>query len=276
MALALRSTVLATVGIGCFCLGIPVLAESLCSQSLGCLGSGQGRETQRVFKVARFNDDVQAVYRQAQAVTVRIFAGENRSSGILLQKNGALHTVLTNQHGLLMGGPYRVQTPDGQIHRAIASDDGSFASHDLALLQFRSPEVEYRIAKLGRALSLAPRTPVFAAGFPVAKQSASAQDFAFTTGQVSMITAKVLEGGYQLGYTNPIEKGMSGGPVLNLKGEVVAINGIHQDPLWGNSSYVFTDGSKPSATLQNAMIRSSWAIPSEVFVRALHALFPKN
>jgi serine protease DegQ len=86
--------------------------------------------------------------------------------------------------------------------------------------------------------------------------------FKFTTGKISLIASKALEGGYQVGYSNNIEKGMSGGPVLNGKGEVIAVNGMHQEPLWGDP-YIYQDGSKPKSSLFSMFSRSSWAIPME-------------
>ncbi|MGB7417004.1 MAG: serine protease, partial [Thermosynechococcaceae cyanobacterium] len=97
--------------------------------------------------------------------------------------------------------------------------------------------------------------------------------FTVTTGRISLISPKVLEGGYQLGYTNLIEKGMSGGPVLNTQGEVIAINGTHQEPLWGNP-YRFADGTKPPLQMRPILLKSSWAIPMETFRQFADRLSP--
>ncbi|QEI44135.1 hypothetical protein BMF77_04766 [Dolichospermum sp. UHCC 0315A] len=35
----------------------------------------------------------------------------------------------------------------------------------------------------------------------------------------SIVLEKALERGYQIGYTNKLEKGMSGGPLLNENGQ---------------------------------------------------------
>ena len=56
---------------------------------------------------------------------------------------------------------------------------------------------------------------------------------------------------------------MSGGPLLNRRGEVVGINGIHAYPLWDATEY-YADGSEPCAALQDFIARSSWGIPIEV------------
>jgi S1-C subfamily serine protease len=66
--------------------------------------------------------------------------------------------------------------------------------------------------------------------------------------------------GYQFAYSNAIEKGMSGGPVLNLRGELIAINGLHAYPLWGNP-FVYPDGRSIEPELSPPPEESSWSIP---------------
>jgi serine protease Do len=199
----------------------------------------------------------------AQTITVKVLTGAQWSSGILMQRRGTTYTVLTNQHVLRTGKFYRIQTFDGRTYSAMVGSDARFARHDLATLRFRS-EQNYAIATPGASLSLPMGTPVFAAGFPISESPEQRPVFQFTSGQVSLIAPKVLEGGYQIGYTNKIQKGMSGGPVLNARGEVLAINGVHQEPLWGD--HLFADGSKPPTSLRQTFANSSWAIPVETFI----------
>lgn len=197
----------------------------------------------------------------AKSIAVKVLAGDTWGSGILIERQGHIYTVLTNDHVLTpgYGNSFRIQTPDGRIYTARVSRRGAFNGNDLGLLLFRSA-VSYRLASLAANSRISVGDRVFAAGFPV-----EAEGLVFTSGQISLILDRALQQGYQIGYTNNIQKGMSGGPVLNLRGEVVAINAMHAYPLWGNP-YVFQDGSLPSEEMQQQMIELSWAVPVQTFL----------
>lgn len=81
-----------------------------------------------------------------------------------------------------------------------------------------------------------------------------------------MISDLSFRGGYKIGYTNDIRKGMSGGPLLNEKKEIVGINGRHKYPAWGNP-YIFEDGTTASPEKKEEMSQYSWAIPTQTFLR---------
>ena len=198
----------------------------------------------------------------ARSIAVKVLSGHGLGSGILIQKQGQTYRVLTNEHVLAAGETHRIQTPDGKIYQGEMLKNRSFDGNDLALLQFKSAN-EYLVARLAPS-PIAVGEEVFAAGFP-GQDASEAKGFQFLLGQVSFIAKKAIIGGYKIGYTNPVEKGMSGGPLLNIKGEVVGVNGMHAYPIWGDP-YVFKDGAKPDLPM-DLMVRSSWAIPIETFVQ---------
>ncbi|MBW4495277.1 MAG: tetratricopeptide repeat protein [Oscillatoria princeps RMCB-10] len=195
----------------------------------------------------------------AQSVTVRVLSGDSSGSGILIKKDGEVYTVLTNQHVLEPGKPARIQAPDGQIYAADFVRNVNFQSKDLTLLQFRA-KANYAVAALGNLGTVAINEPVFAAGFPYES------GFAFTAGQVLYVPVRAFKEGYQIGYSNDIEKGMSGGPILNGQGLVIGINGIYAYPLWGDP-YIYEDGSRPTAAERDLMSRYSWGIPIQTFAQ---------
>lgn len=213
----------------------------------------------------------------AQSITVKVRSEGVLGTGILINKEGAIYTVLTNDHVLIAGDPpYQIETPDGKIHPAIGQET-PLEDNDLGLLEFRSA-TDYQVASLGAVSELKEGDSVFAAGFPfqywreerpTAPSPPFSQEklegFVFRSGKVSGVLDKALEGGYRVGYTNLIDKGMSGGPLLNGEGEVVAVNGMHAEPLWGDP-YIYKDGSQPSRSEKDRMSRYSWGIPMETFV----------
>ncbi|MEM7552865.1 MAG: serine protease [Cyanobacteria bacterium P01_A01_bin.84] len=211
---------------------------------------------------------VEQLQQLTKSITVKVISGETSGSGILIHRQGEVYTVLTNGHVLTpgYGKQYRIQTPDKLIYPAAKSNTGKFGDDDLGLLQFNSQKV-YAIASWDTSESLCLGNKAFAGGFPV-----NSPGFVFATGQVSLLLPHSFEGGYQIGYTNDIRKGMSGGPLLNNQGKLVGINGKHAHPLWGDT-YTFQDGSVASQQQYQQMIKLSWAIPVQAVVDRKISLF---
>ncbi len=82
-----------------------------------------------------------------------------------------------------------------------------------------------------------------------------------------MLPTVSLHRGYQLGYTNDVETGMSGGPVVNQYGELIGINGRLKYPWQGIKVFAFADGTIPDTTQFLQMEALSWAIPITTFQR---------
>jgi tetratricopeptide (TPR) repeat protein len=165
------------------------------------------------------------IYKIAQAITVRIAVGAENGSGILLQRDGDVYTVLTAAH-VLMGeaaGRLTIMTADNKSHRVI-----EFRSYqgdvDLAIVKFRSND-SYRLAELGDSNNLAGGMNIYAAGFPAPTRVITTSVFASQPGQVVANSKRVFKDGYALLYNNPTLPGMSGGPILDEAGKVVAIHG---------------------------------------------------
>ncbi|MBG1243255.1 S1 family peptidase [Nostoc sp. NZL] len=222
------------------------------------------------------------VQQLAELIAVKVLSKDFLGSGILIHKKGSVYQVLTNAHVLRSGNPpYQIQTPDGLIYAADLSKMSNrsvpfyFKGNDLAVLQFRSPKISYTVASLGHASTLSVGNEVFAAGFPFDSQGIQDTGFVFRRGQVSLVLDKALEGGYRIGYTNDIVKGMSGGPLLNRAGQLVAINGRHAEPLWGEP-YIYQDGTQPEPPLLEQMSKYSWGIPIEEFMQMVSPSFTNN
>ncbi len=110
------------------------------------------------------------VGRIAKAITVQIkqVGSDNAGSGILLQKQGAVYTVLTAGHVVNSGSNFTLKTSDGQMHRMIAGSILPSGNNiDLAVLKFTSGN-NYSLAKIGTSNSLEELSPIYVAGFPKA------------------------------------------------------------------------------------------------------------
>ena len=219
----------------------------------------------------------------ARLITVRILSSPKQKrdrslgSGVLFYKDHKNHFtstygVITNNHVLQAGeAPYSIQTPDGKIYRAnsvVRKKQLRGNGLDLALLEFVA-DSEYRIATKSNQQA-AIGAWVMSAGFPLKNSKSKSGRFVIKPGKIQLVLDKALEGGYQIGFTNDVEKGMSGGPLLNGAGELVGINGLHANPIWGDP-YVFEDGSYPTDAQREQISQYSWGIPLETVKQLLFA-----
>lgn len=199
----------------------------------------------------------------ARKITVKVLSGENAGSGILINKHNNNYQVVTNEHVLLFGNQnqsYKIITPDGEIHQAKIAKELNFQNYDLGVLNFESNN-NYPVASLSQFSTPIINETVYATGFPY-----ESEDFIFTSGRINSVTDLSFRGGYQIGYTNDIQKGMSGGPLFNSNGEIIGINGRHKYPAWGNP-YIFENGNIASPQQKEEMSQFSWAIPIQTFLR---------
>jgi serine protease Do len=218
----------------------------------------------------------------ARKVTVRLLLPNTGGSGVIVGRQGQTYRVLTCRH-VVMDSNNQLQsemvllTADGQRYpvrlrapsRPEMPPKASPAEEetpdlDLVVLEFESA-AEYPVVRFGDIPTAGQQ--VYASGFPNYNQASESthdqgnQAFQFTAGQFSLALAQPLEGGYLWGSSNDVELGMSGGPLLNEKGELVGINGRAKYPVQGGSAYTFSDGSEPSPSLAAKLETLSWAIP---------------
>lgn len=217
---------------------------------------------------------ISQVKYHARQVTVRVKVGDNSGSGVLIGKENNRYQIITNHHVILSATEesYQVETPDGETYPAKVVEEIDFSGKDLAVLEFRASNREYKIAPFGNSQNLQVGETVIAAGFPFKNFSQPTEEaLTINQGKISLFPSQALAEGYQIGYTNAIQKGMSGGPLLNLKGELIAINGMHAYPLWGDP-YVYENGAKPSEVVREKMRKFSWAIP----IKQVKTMFNEN
>jgi serine protease Do len=207
--------------------------------------------------------------QQMRSVAIEILArGESIGSGILLSVNDGAYTVVTNAHVLQSAtAPFQVRTPDRQIYTAVYIPPVASSDRDLAVLRFQSNERTYPTAKIA-ATKAQTGDRVWAVGFPFTKAAnkaateggdTDAWGLKIASGNITHLLPKPLAGGYTIGTDSAVEKGMSGGPLFNDRGEVIGIDGVHADPLW-EAEDTFADGTQVDKKLQSQIDKSSWAI----------------
>ena len=161
----------------------------------------------------------------ARKVTVKI-EDDNRSngSGVIVAKLGGTYFVLTAEHVVKTEQGYTISTPDGKTYAAKYRSMVKLPNVDLAIVPFSSEE-NYAIAKIGNSNKVRRGNKTFIAGFP-----AVTREYRFTNGDVvANASSKAVELGYTLIYSNPTDRGMSGGGVFDENGEIVGIHGKADD-----------------------------------------------
>ena len=146
---------------------------------------------------------------------------EGMGSGVIVARNASTVYVVTNEHVTGQSSQIEVVLHDARTYRATIV--GTDSLMDIALLSFETTE-NVPIAPLGNSETLRTGDWVFAVGNPLGFQSS------VTAGIVSA-TARPAQAGTQMsGVTDYIQtdaainRGNSGGPLVNLDGEVVGIN----------------------------------------------------
>jgi Trypsin-like peptidase domain len=165
----------------------------------------------------------------ATAITVEIKTENplDTGSGILLQRQQDVYTVLTAKHVVKSYENLTIKTSDGTIHKFLSGSIRKSGNNlDLAILKFRSSK-NYSLVNIGTSKTLQRGSTVYVAGFPSAVDETviSTGLLNFTDGKVTGVAARGNDSGYSLIYGNQTLPGMSGGPVLNENGELVAIHG---------------------------------------------------
>jgi S1-C subfamily serine protease len=203
---------------------------------------------------------IDKLYKQAQVISVKIVSKEGfLGSGVLFQKQDKTYKVITNAHVLRAGSvPYQIETNDGKMHQAKPIENNKFGELDIALLEFFSPKIIYVVPPLGNLPKLGDE--VFTCGFPEVEEGAGKPKFLMTKGKVSLILPQSLKDGYQLGHTNNVESGMSGGALLNSQGELIGIDGKQAYPAWDIPSK-FVDGSDVPLDIHKKIVVLSWSVP---------------
>ncbi|MGK7942372.1 MAG: tetratricopeptide repeat protein [Crocosphaera sp.] len=202
----------------------------------------------------------ETIQQKAQAISVKVETDNSAGSGVMIGKEGNTYTVLTNAHVINSKASNIIITNDGQSHTAkVIREGNSLEGNDLAVLTFNSVN-NYQVATLAINPNLEENTTVYSVGFPEEMGK-----FYFTQGIIKQQAPKPFLGGYQIGYDIAVKPGMSGGALLNEKGELIGVNGLLKGPVL-NEAYNYLDGSKPYEQQIETYRKLSFAVPIQTLV----------
>jgi S1-C subfamily serine protease len=172
----------------------------------------------------------------AKAITVKIDRASSKryGSGFIIKKEADTYYVLTAYHVVGEVGKYSLTAPDGEQYAIDYKTLKYKQGTDLAIVQFKSSKT-YKIAKIGDSDKALEGTISYVAGFWPPTGSFPSPSFRFMEGKITGNATRPVDEGYQILYSNNTVGGVSGGAVLNEKGEVIAIHGRGEQTLDPNS-----------------------------------------
>ncbi|WP_158409485.1 serine protease [Gloeocapsa sp. PCC 73106] len=211
-----------------------------------------------------------AVNELARETTV-IIVGKDKSigSGVIVSRNGNTYYVLTANH-VMGNSDYGIVTPDGERYDISKDNVESFSKNiDLAIVSFNSDR-DYQVAKLGSSGYVEPGLTVFVSGWPKPGQIQSETNELvrhFSSGNIAAVLGEPFQG-YQYAYTSVTQGGMSGGPVFDLEGRVVAIHGLADHDL-SNAEELKERGIDSQIGAELSRTGFNYGIPIDSFIEQL-------
>lgn len=149
-------------------------------------------------------------------------------TGFIVPGKKGVCTVLTAGH-VVKGYSLKLQTyQDKQGHTTDSIQTSP--TYDLAVVTFKSngESCPYPSVNFGNSNELKVGHKIYISGFPVLQNEGLAPEF--LEGSVSRVNV-VLTEGYGINYTAQVSVGISGAPVLDASGKVVAVHGQAKDKL---------------------------------------------
>jgi Trypsin-like peptidase domain len=176
-----------------------------------------------LYGVAIAQNDTGGLEQIARETTVEI-NGQGHGSGVIVKRQGNTYWVLTAAHVVADSTELKVVTSDKNSHPVNPAVVQTILNNDLAILKFSSSQ-NYRTIQLGDSDLMGVGEPIFVSGFPAKVDNINSTTYKLSRGQIIAHASRALADGYALGYFNRTFAGMSGGPILNVKSQLVGIHG---------------------------------------------------
>ncbi len=149
----------------------------------------------------------------------REYKAEGLGSGVIIRKVGKLHYLLTNQHVAGTANEIKVKLYDGRIFtgKLVGGDERK----DIALVSFESGDSDIPVATMGDSDTVQTGDIVFAVGSPLGYMSSVTQGIVSAVGRSGGPNGNIND---FIQTDAAINQGNSGGPLVNIYGQVVGIN----------------------------------------------------
>ncbi|MDJ0676764.1 MAG: serine protease [Calothrix sp. MO_167.B42] len=200
-----------------------------------------------------------------QSVVLIYYQGQGgHGTGFVIPGNKETCNVLTARHVVPLDVKLKLQTPDNQSREI--TDVKRFPQQDLALVTFKPGDGKCpKALNLGDSDKVSLGDKVYIIGFPSSRRQQ------FVNGAVSSIDSQT--DGYGISYSATTAGGMSGGPVMDTAGKVVAVHGrtdveltrlaeLKGEPPPQQQS---TTGSNPQ--FGDAVGTFKWGVPVNAYVK---------
>jgi len=210
---------------------------------------------------APLRKDIPAIAKAANGAIVTIITANNdkpiaQGTGFLVSADGV---IVTNYHVIETGNLAIVKFPDDTAF----SVDGVLAAdkvRDLAIIKIHGKT--FRTLALGDSDAVQVGEEVVAIGNPLSLEST------VSNGIISGVRTSKEQGGKFLQTTAPISPGSSGGPLFNMRGEVVGINALYLEGGENLNFAIPVNDAKLLLTHQSAKLQN---LPNEHMAAATDA-----
>ncbi|WP_156331800.1 tetratricopeptide repeat-containing serine protease family protein, partial [Planktothricoides sp. SR001] len=163
------------------------------------------------------------IAKKAKEFTV-IIDGCGAGSGAIIKREGNTYSVLTAYHVVEKSWTCLIFTSDQESYQVRGNTiTQPVPEVDLGVLTFTSDK-SYPVAKLGNSEKMVEATSVLVVGAPGIIGRIKTRTLLFNWGKIIGRVPQPKDG-YSLIYDANTEPGMSGGPVLNNRGEIVGVHG---------------------------------------------------
>lgn len=199
------------------------------------------------------------VAKIAKSVTVAIKTPQDRGSGAIIDRSGNTYTVLTAAHVVKKADrQYTIELGNGQKYPVTGRQLAPTGNLDLAIVKFQSDRA-YPVVKIGDSNGAIEGSIAYVAGFPLATAAITESVYTFSDGKITANSSQPFDRGYSIVYSCNTLPGMSGGPVFNDRGELIAVHGRGD----------VQESTKPSAINANVWVKTGFnlGIPVNTFIQ---------